>query len=114
MQSTPQATDPFPWRFKPGQSGNRFGSLSRTKQRALIAARVAEYADEWGGVSKLTAVELALLRRAAELDIGPRGKTTEERTRIANSVARLLRQVDRRRKREQPSELAGLLDDRHG
>jgi hypothetical protein len=96
-----------------GVSGNPRGSETAAQRRARVAAKVDAWAAELGG--KIGAVERTLLQRAAELSL-LRPRRVEDMTRVTNTISKLLAQAGfhRYRKREQPSELAGLLDDRHG
>jgi hypothetical protein len=89
----------------------------KAEAKAAREALLAEWCQGIGGVGNLTRAELDLLRQAAELVLGRPPRTHEERTRNANTVARILLTMGLidpgRHRREQPSELAGLLDDRH-
>jgi hypothetical protein len=93
-------------RFRPGQSGNPAGRLSRAEQRARIAALVEGWIAELGG--KVGSYERDLLTRAAELSLlHPR--RNEDAIRTANTIARLLGQAGfRGRRREEESAVARM------
>jgi hypothetical protein len=93
-QTVTQSADQFPWRFKPGQSGNPLGRAASTK--AKFDAKMAELAADYGGVSALTVSERTLLEQAAGLLLR-KPSTAEDAVRIANAVARLIRVVQRGR-----------------
>ena len=90
MQSAEQNVEQFPWRFRPGQSGNPAG-----QSKAIRLSRRDALVDKWtaaiGGPSKLTAAELDLLRRAAELSM-VRARTAEDAVRVANSISKIMAQ----------------------
>jgi hypothetical protein len=98
MQSTEQSRRPPPTNgFKPGVSGNPFGKLSRTAQRALVQARSYELAQELGGFDTLSAIEKTLIERAAELTLS-KPRRHDHRLRTANVVNRILRDILARRR----------------
>jgi hypothetical protein len=94
-------------RFRPGQSGNPRGRLSRAEQRARVASQVAEWATELAALGvRVGAVERGLLQRAAELSLlHPR--RNEDAIRTANALSRLLSQAGfRKDRRQQPARSA--------
>jgi hypothetical protein len=88
-QGEAQSADQFPWRFKPGQSGNPLGRAASTK--AKLHAKMAELSAEFGGLAVLTVCERTLIEQAARLLIRPPSTKAEDAVRVANTVARLLR-----------------------
>jgi hypothetical protein len=76
-------------------SGNPFGKLSRTTQRALVLGCASELAQELGGYESLSAIEKTLIERAAELTLS-KPRRHDQRIRTANIVNRILRDVLRR------------------
>jgi hypothetical protein len=97
MQSLEQTRRPPPTNgFKPGASGNPFGKLSRTAQRALVLGRANELAQELGGYENLSAIERTLIEKAAELTLS-KPRRHDQRIRTANIVNRILRDILRRR-----------------
>jgi hypothetical protein len=99
-QTVTQSADQFPWRFKPGQSGNPLGRAASTK--AKLDAKMAELAAEYGGVAALTVFERTLIEQAAGLLLR-KPSTAEDAVRIANAVARLIRVVQRGRAAAAPT-----------
>jgi hypothetical protein len=98
MQSPEQMTEQKAHLWKPGQSGNPRGREGKAKREARIDAIVAD----WAGSASLTPAERDLLRYAAGLLLS-HPKTSEDKVRVLNCVARALAQcglVDNRRKRE--------------
>jgi hypothetical protein len=96
-----------PW--LPGRSGNPTGR-SRAVKLARRDALIAEWTKDIGGEGALSAVELDLVRKAAELML-LRATRAEDAVRIANSVSKILAQVGLiggARKRDESSELAKL------
>src|SRR5438128_6524854 len=90
--------------WRPGISGNPRGAESRAARQARIVARVAEWAAEWGGVEKLSAIERDLLRRAAELEL-IRPRRHEDAVRVANTISKLLAQTGFNRHRSKSKAL---------
>lgn len=84
-----------PYGFQPGVSGNPRGRMSAAERRALIEAKAAELASEFGGMSRLSAGSRALIEQAATLLL-KRPRNGEDHVRLSNSVARLLGAVARR------------------
>jgi hypothetical protein len=82
-------------RYRPGQSGNLAGRPSRAHQRARIAAKAAEFAEPFGGLARVNAVERTLLEKAAELAL-TKPRTHSERVRTGNLLNRILRDVFKR------------------
>jgi hypothetical protein len=108
MQSPQQTRRPPPTNgFKPGVSGNPYGKLSRTAQRALVQARAHELAEELGGYESLSAIEKTLIERAAELTLS-KPRRHDQRIRTANIVNRILRDVLRRRRQNDASRRSEL------
>jgi hypothetical protein len=93
-QTGTQSTDQFPWRFKPGQSGNPLGRSASTK--AKLDAKMEELAAEYGGVAALSVYERTIIEQCAKLVLR-HTTTAEDAVRVANTVARLLRTVQRGR-----------------
>jgi hypothetical protein len=92
VQSPAQNADQYPWRYKPGQSGNPAGSLSKAAKRARVLARAEELAQEFGGLDKLTPVDRLLVEQAAALSM-KEPRAYEHIVRHANSINRLLSAV---------------------
>ena len=91
--------------WRKGTSGNPRGSESKAARLARRDRIIAEWAEPFGGVASLKRVELDLLREAADLVVGPRPRTMEDRVRVTNTVSRVLAQVgfvNRRRGRAEP------------
>jgi hypothetical protein len=82
----------------PGISGNGRGRLSVAEWRALVEAKVAELAAEYGGVERLSAIERVMVEQAAVLLLR-RPRRGEDPVRKANVVARLLGHLKHKRQR---------------
>ena len=96
-QTTEQTGGPYPWRWRPGQSGNPLGKLSRKLRHAELMASLGA---DLGGLDLLTAGDRALLSRAVDLLlVHPRDHT--ERTRSVNTAHRILNGI-RGRVRRRP------------
>jgi hypothetical protein len=103
-QSPAEMSQSKPWQYRRGQSGNPAGSLSRAAKLARRDALIAEWTRDIGGEGALSAVELDLVRKAAELMM-LRSSKAEDAVRVANSVSKILAQVglvDRRGKKREP------------
>jgi hypothetical protein len=85
--------------FQPGVSGNPQGRMSNRERAERIEAKARELGAEFGGLEKLTPVDRELLKQAATLLLR-RPKSAEDVVRVANSIARLLGGLSKRRKRE--------------
>jgi hypothetical protein len=106
-QSLSQSSDPFWWRFKPGQSGNPLGPTAA--RRLKLEAKCRELAAEFGGWDGLSVVEKTMIDQAAALLVRRRPAGVENMVRCANAVARLLHVVERSRgKGCQKAEAASL------
>jgi hypothetical protein len=92
QQESRQSRPPGNPRWVKGVSGNPAGAESKAARRARIDALVSEWSEPVGGVGALKPVEVALLRRAAELYLYSKPKTIEEQSRIANTIGRLVAQ----------------------
>jgi hypothetical protein len=79
-------------RWKPGQSGNPRGAISRKARHAEMLTRLA---SDMGGIEALSPGDLVLLGRACDLLLA-RTSTSEEKTRITNTAMRIVNQVRRR------------------
>jgi hypothetical protein len=85
-----------------GRSANPAGKESKAARAARIDAKVVEWLTPLGGVAALKPVEIDLVRRAAELEIGT-PKRNEDPIRRARMISGLLMQAgvcDRRRRQE--------------
>ena len=90
-----------------GNAG-RLAALAERERR--IKQRMRSLAREFGGLSAMSAVDLALLREAASL-IVKRQPAGEDPVRRANTIRSLLRAVERRRGRvEAPGEASAGAD----
>jgi hypothetical protein len=92
-----QAIERYPNRYRPGESGNPAGRPSEVQRRALVDAKAHELALELGGFDALTAIEKTLITRAAELNVG-KPRRYDERIRVANITARIIRDILARHK----------------
>jgi hypothetical protein len=92
-QSEPQ----YPWRFRPGVSGNPQGSLSDKARQERIEAKARELAVEYGGYDSLSPIDRALLGQAATLLVR-KPRTYNDSVRVANSISRLLSGLRNRQK----------------
>ncbi len=101
MQVSQQAQHQADGRFAPGASGNPLGRESRAAKLARRDARAAELAAEFGGLDALTAVERVMIQQAAELLLG-NPRSAEDKVRYANTIARLLGAVRKRRGEREP------------
>lgn len=101
MHSVSQsAQDPVSGKFVAGNNANPVGRWAARK--AKLGAKMAEVAVEFGGVEALSSIDRALVEQAAALML--RHPTNDEdATRIANTVARLLRSVRRDRVMREPT-----------
>jgi hypothetical protein len=97
MQTAEQAQHQIPGRFRPGQSGNPRGRISRAEQRAMIESALTELASEFGGGGSLSATEKLLLRQAATLTVMSRPRNPVDQVRHANAIARAIAAVRRGR-----------------
>jgi len=78
-----------------GVSGNPAGR-SKAARDARVAAKMAELAVEFGGVSALSSIDRTLLRQAAEL-LMRRPQGADDHVRIVNAVNRILGGLRKRR-----------------
>jgi hypothetical protein len=89
VQTPEQTPSQYPWRWKPGESGNRFGSLSAKARAERIEAKARELAVEFGGYDSLSPVDRTLIEQAVGLVLR-HPKSAEDIVRHANAVQRLL------------------------
>jgi hypothetical protein len=99
-QTEPQSADQFPWRYKPGESGNPLGPTAARKLRLDVKCR--ELAQEFGGWDALSVIERTLVEQAAALLVRRKPASAEDAVRCANAVGRLLHAVERRRGQSAP------------
>jgi hypothetical protein len=99
-QTEPQSADQYPWRYKPGESGNPLGPTAARKLR--LDAKCRELAAEYGGWDGLSIIERTLVEQAATLLVRRKPASAEDAVRCANAVGRLLHAVERRRGRPAP------------
>ena len=116
MSAQQSAQDPVSGKFRPRNNANPAGRPSRAARMAQRDRLVEEWAADFGGVTALRKVEVDLLREAAELMVGPKPRTAEDRVRRVNAISKILAQVglcDRRGKPRsqpaQPNAFAGLV-----
>jgi hypothetical protein len=95
-------------RWRPGQSGNPAGSVSKAEMARRVAEMAESLASEFGGLGALTPAERLLITGAAEgaVDLAampvrrPRGGETDAvRVRIRNSIQRSLSIVRKGKRR---------------
>jgi hypothetical protein len=112
-EQTPQQRRPYG--FQPGRSGNPAGRLSNAQKQALLAAKAAELAEEFGGINNLTTVERTMVEQAATL-LCRRPRRADDLVRCANAVQRLLAGIKRRHKPAGRGSLSSMLkaDLQHG
>jgi hypothetical protein len=95
MEQSPQQRT---YGFQPGVSGNPNGRLSNRARAERIEAKARELAAEYGGFDTLSPVDRVLVTQAATLLLR-RPKTHVDVVRVANSIARLLGGISKRRQR---------------
>src|SRR5690242_10920641 len=98
------AQDPATGRFRPHNKANPAGRPSRAARMAQRDQLVEEWAADFGGLAALRKVEVDLLREAAELMVGPKPRSAEDRVRRVNALSRLLAQVGVCDRRGRPRE----------
>lgn len=96
MQNPEQMTEHYPWRWRPGVSGNPGGRESKAARLARRDALVVELAGDYGGLDGLSVGDRLQLQIAADLMMR-RPKDGDDHVRIANAVARILDKLHSRK-----------------
>lgn len=111
MSVQQSAQDPVTGRFRPGNNANPAGRMTKAERQARIQATARRLAREFGGLSKLSAIDRVRIEQVAVL-LERKPRSHEDRTRAVNAINRLLASVERRAgRREAPSDEFGRILD---